>query len=225
MRLHREPHADWHTAIWPAAGTDRRPRSESPPPESSARRRRTRVAPVCGVRSPVGPTERTSIATAPSFAARDGPSRSIRRRVCAVVGERHVEEHDLALDLGRATVELVEALDDDDVGFDAGGGRADRVAESEHRRAACGPAARARGSRGRAPTSAPSPVLCARSRGRPSSSSATAQSIACSSVSDPDNRWPNVSVSSASRCHAKSLDCDSAMSLLRDGLVLIEPGG
>src|SRR5579862_4708127 len=42
--------------------------------------------------------------------------------------------------------------------------------------------------------------------------------MAFSRVSDPDSRFPNVSVSSARRCQAKSLDCDAAMSLSAVGL-------
>ena len=96
VRLHRQLHADRHAAVLQpleavgVLGGNRRRGNLRPLSARSA------VAPVCGVRSPVGPTERTSTATAPSAAAREGPLGSIRHRR-AVVGERDVEEHDLAL--------------------------------------------------------------------------------------------------------------------------------
>ena len=51
----------------------------------------------------------------------------------AVVRERDVEEDDLAARGGAGRVELVEGADDEHVGLDAVGGRADAVAEAEHR--------------------------------------------------------------------------------------------
>ena len=60
-----------------------------------------------------------------------------------------------------------------------------------------------RATRGRAPTAAPSPARSGRSRGRRRSSSSTAHAMASSSAREPLRRWPNVSVSSARRFHAK----------------------
>ena len=73
---------------------------------------------MCGVRRPIGPTERISIATAPCFAARDAPDRSVLDGL-AVPGIGHVEHDDAALHVGRAALEFVEARDDDGIGVDA----------------------------------------------------------------------------------------------------------
>ena len=55
-----------------------------------------------------------SIATAPSAAARDGPDIAEADRV-AVGGERHVEEDDPSLDAIAKRVELLEAVDNEQI--------------------------------------------------------------------------------------------------------------
>ena len=49
-----------------------------------------------------------------------------------VVGERLVEEDDAAFRVGRVSAQLVEAFDDEHVGFEAAGRRGDGSAEAQH---------------------------------------------------------------------------------------------
>ena len=74
VRLHLQPHDDAVAAIGHALQPIGVLGGDRPRRESAARPAVYCSAPVWGVRSPGGPTERTSAATAPSRAARDGPS-------------------------------------------------------------------------------------------------------------------------------------------------------
>ena len=90
------------------------------------------MAPVCGLRIEAEATERMRQATAPTRAAADGPS--VRTLPGGhVVGERHVEQHDLALGLRRAPLEVLERGDHQHLRGDPVLGRADAAAQAQHR--------------------------------------------------------------------------------------------
>ncbi len=75
--------------------------------------------------------ERTRAATAPQRAARDDASDSIRDGL--LVGRvLHVEEDDFPFDVPHVRIELVEAVNDQNVGLEAFGGCPDTVAQPEH---------------------------------------------------------------------------------------------
>ena len=120
----------------------------------------------------------------------------------AVARVDRVEEHDLALRLGAALRELVEALDDHHVGFDARGRRGHAAAEAEQRDHVARRLDDLQASPRRAPTSAPSPFRCARSRGRPSSSPRRPTRSPASDSPTRRGGCRSVSVSSARRFQA-----------------------
>ena len=125
-----------------------------------------------------------------------GTRRGVRR-------DGTLSSDDAASARGGVPLEVLEAPDDEDFGLDAGGRRADAVAETEHRQRVMRRARRSPRSRGRAPISAPrTGSVCTFSR--PSRFiSDTAHSIARSSCGDPlsTDVPAAVSVNSASRCH------------------------
>ena len=93
------------------------------------------VVHAAGVRRAHAPSGRRRARTTrprPCRAAADGAARAIRHRL-AVGRVRHVEEHDLALRVGGALLELLEVLDDEHVGLDALGRRRHAAAEAQHR--------------------------------------------------------------------------------------------
>ena len=87
-----------------------------------------------------------------------------------VVGERRVEQHDLALRLGRPALELVERAHDQDRRGDAGLRCGHAAAEAQHREPGRPRLHQLGRLRPRAPSAAPSPARHARSRGRRPSS-------------------------------------------------------
>ena len=85
---------------------------------------------MCGSRNPAGPTERTSAATAPCAAARDGPLPELHR--LGVLGKRHVVENNPSFDAIAVCVELFEAAHDEHFRFDPVGRRSDTVTKAQH---------------------------------------------------------------------------------------------
>ena len=96
------------------------------------------MAPVCGVLSECGVTDRTSAATAPYAAAESAPRAAVDHGIAVRVERRlrrvegMIEEHDLPLRLRRVRVQVREVVHHEHRRCDPARRRPDAAAESEH---------------------------------------------------------------------------------------------
>ena len=90
--------------------------------------------PVCGVRRPVGPTAAHERGDRAELRSGARPAGAVGHRI-AVGRERRVEQDDAPFDLGGVRAEILEAVDDDDLGLDTFRRGADRTAKAQDGRA------------------------------------------------------------------------------------------